>query len=214
MKGKPHNKGFAPSAKLSWDIDDYLPSMAALNRAGHTAADVRKEYSRLRGIAMKRLQRIGKSEFSDSKTYQYNIKGFPVLKEIRDKDVAAALADVARFVNAKTGSLTGLRVQQEKTLASLAEHGYTGINKGNIREFGEFMEAHRAEMQNNLLDSKRVYEVYMFGKTHEIKTDVLMANFHEWYKYSQILDTIDVNFTDTTDSARMLDEFEEAISKM
>lgn len=108
-------------------------------------AAMRKEYSRLRSIARKRLERLGKSEFAETAEYQLNKSHYPKLEKIQSSyELANRLTDLQKFLAAKGSTVTGQKRIQKAKLETLHEHGYTFVNKGNIREFGEFMQFMRS----------------------------------------------------------------------
>lgn len=123
------------------DPEDYNPII--LSR--WPESDLRMEYSRLRKTALSRLNRIEKSgEFpSESKMmidrFEDIIKMPP--SKIKGTDLPSALADLARTLNARTSTLTGLRHKRASTLEGLKESGIKGINKGNYMAFTQFMKA-------------------------------------------------------------------------
>lgn len=120
-----------------------MPSPQQLSKMG-TAA-MRKEYSRLRSIARKRLERLGASEFRETAAYQLNVHHYPTLKNIANTgELADRLSDLKRFLAAEGSSVTGQKRIQQKRIEGLHRHGFDFVNKGNLREFGEFMEMLRA----------------------------------------------------------------------
>ena len=75
--------------------------------------EMRKEYTRLRDIAQKRIKRLSKDPISStSDIYKEFAGGFPTIKAMRGdrKALEQALADVARFVRAKGSTVGGARV--------------------------------------------------------------------------------------------------------
>lgn len=109
--------------------------------------ELRAEYTRLRDIAQKRLSRLGQSEFSSLATYQNNKDKFPKLSEIKtDAELRIRLQEVARFVSAKTSTISGIRAERKAQLKSLAENGYDWVNESNFEQFynwvGEYIAKH------------------------------------------------------------------------
>ena len=64
-------------------------------------SDLRKEYTRLRDIAVKRLKRMGQDqELRQSQEYKYYSKRMPKLRDLVDRiEIEDCLADLAIFVN-------------------------------------------------------------------------------------------------------------------
>lgn len=105
---------------------------------------IRSEYRRLRDISQKRLKRLGEAE-PGSYAYKHNKGKFPASRGTSTAEMRKLLPDLAKFIAAKTGSVSGIRAHEKAVLATLHQHGYTGVNKTNLRAFGEFMEAWRAK---------------------------------------------------------------------
>lgn len=75
-------------------------------------SQMRKEYTRLRDIAQKRLKRLSQDPISGtSDVYKEFSGGFPTIKAMRGdrKALEQALADVARFVRSKGSTVGGAR---------------------------------------------------------------------------------------------------------
>lgn len=80
-------------------------------------SQMRKEYTRLRDIAQKRIKRLSKDPVSGtSDVYKEFAGGFPTLKAMRGdrKALEQALADVARFVRSKGSTVGGARAEFEQ----------------------------------------------------------------------------------------------------
>lgn len=94
-------------------------------------SQMRKEYTRLRDIAQKRLKRLSQDPISGtSDVYKEFAGGFPTIKSMRGdrKALEQALADVARFVRSKESTVGGAR---ESFKAKL---GVGGIDADDVPE--------------------------------------------------------------------------------
>lgn len=91
---------------------------------------MRSEYTRMRDVAQKRIKRLGKSEFRESKAYQSHKEGFRKLKDIDPRDFPKAFAELAKFVKAKGSTVTGQRQIKEKTIKTWQDQGLN-LNKKN-----------------------------------------------------------------------------------
>ena len=94
-------------------------------------ATMKSEYTRMRDVAQKRIQRL-KKEFSETVGAKRTTKivndkgelmreysGFPRLRDIKPKDFAKAFSELAKFIKAKGSTVTGQREIQEKTTKRL-----------------------------------------------------------------------------------------------
>lgn len=104
-----------------------------------TDENIKSEYTRLRKIAVDRLREISKSELGRaSKTWYYNQNRFKPSSELRPYERKVLLAEVAKMMQAKTGTLAGIRRYRNKAIKTLHEHGYEFVNEENFLDVGEF----------------------------------------------------------------------------
>lgn len=166
-------------------------SMEALRNADvWTPQAIRKEYSRLRTIANKRLEAIGRSEFVNTETYRRNIGQYKPLKELRANEVKYLLFDVSKMLSAETGSLTGLRKQRTRALATLRERGYEFVTKANFIEFGEFMEEWRARKDLHIIGSPTAADLFGAFKEKNLSPDEVKEDFEYWIKHRKELEQL------------------------
>ena len=135
-KGQPFSVYTEPSFQFWFDEKYYTvqgaETMARLGTKDDLAT-MRAEYTRMRDVAQKRIKRLGK-DFPESKAYSQHKEGFPKLRNMDPRDFAKAFSDLAKFVRAKTSTVTGQRVAQDKTIATLnkaigADEGEEGLAK-------------------------------------------------------------------------------------
>ena len=194
-----------------YDPEVYIPSAV---RYGYlTIQEARAEYSRLRSAAVKRLQRLSRTEGRLYSAYRmYGKEGFaPLPKDATPAEVGRALADVYHFLEMKTSSIGSIRASQRNAIKTLNERGYGFINKGNIREFGEFMEAARQQKvaSNNRGGSPVIVELYETVRRLQIPPEQVQRRFALWLskrKELEAMPTPKPGEKNTTDSiqARIL----------
>lgn len=129
-----------PSKPIKYNLgdpEDYNP--ITLSRLPES--ELRAEYTRLRRTARDRLRRIEKSsDFGDSPIVTNNRAWLDVEpSKIPAADLPSALSNVESLLEAKTGSLSGLRRQRALTIESLKASGVRGITTKNFSEFTQFM---------------------------------------------------------------------------
>ena len=161
---------------LAWDYDVYYPYR--LEQMDESA--LRKEYTRLRKIANKRLARLQASKYKDSELAKEYAGGFEILANVAD--LPRELTVLARFVASERSSITGLQRIEKQSISTLHKHGYTFVNAKNLGQFGAFMEEMRqaglsklyssefiatwwsekgASMRDNVSKLKREFEEYV-----------------------------------------------------
>lgn len=144
-------------AKLKGSVEDYqIRELRKWNEK-----ELRKEYSRLRAIAQKRIQRLGESKYSTSQAYLQNVGKYPKLRDIQStQELLYAVRDVARFISAKRGSVQGQRAIELQTLTALRTHGYKFVSEENYMDFGEFWGYVRDNNLDKLYDSSQVVDLW------------------------------------------------------
>lgn len=146
-----------------------------------TPKAIREEYSRLRSIARKRLERLERLE-PDSYAYRHNVGVYKPLKELTQTEVIKLLPELAQFIAAKTGTVTGIRAARLKAIEKLQEHGYEQINESNYKTFASWMEKWRSEKLTHSIGSIEVVEAFEFTVLHDIRNDDIDKDFQAYLK--------------------------------
>lgn len=170
----------------------YIP--AAIRYGYLDIREARAEYSRLRSVAVKRLERLSRTEGARYSAFQmYGKEGFaPLPKNATPTEVGRALADVHHFLELKTSSISQIRESQRQALRTLQERGYSFVNKSNIREFGEFMEVARQAkvVSSNRGGSPIIVELYENVKRLQLPPEEVERNFTAWLNKRAELEAI------------------------
>lgn len=173
----PFVGGARPKAELTFDRQFYTPIGAKELKA----EDLRKEYSRLRSIADKRIKRMGKSEWNDSQIYLENREGFKTLKDIKtDAELRHEFSNLARFVTSERGTVSGQNKIRKETVKTLKDRGYDFVTVKNFRDFAEFMEYARTSNLGKLYDSDKVAEVYETEEKKGTDPEELRKAYDKW----------------------------------
>ena len=146
-----------------------------------TPKAIREEYSRLRSIARKRLERLARLE-PDSYAYRHNVGVYKPLKELTQTEVTKLLPELAQFIAAKTGTVKGIREARLKAIEKLQEHGYEQINESNYKTFAAWMEKWRSEKLTHSIGSIEVVEAFEFTVLHDIRNDDIDKDFQAYLK--------------------------------
>lgn len=204
-----------------YDTEVYIP--AAIRYGYITLPEARAEYSRLRSAAVKRLRRLSGTEGERYSAFRmYGKEGFPSLpKNASASEVGRALADVYHFLEMKTSSIGSIRAAQRNAIKTLNERGYDFINKGNIHEFGEFMEAARQQkvVSNNRGGSPTIVELYENVKRLQMPPEKVQLRFAYWLSKRKELETIpapkpgEKNTTDSVQARLLIRDIREKGSK-
>lgn len=145
----------------------------------------RKEYSDIRSLLNKRLER------AKSAGYLENFGYFPKLKDIPNRQALAMQLSQARaFYENPLSTSAGRRAREESTIEQLHERGFEGINRKNFRQFKTFMnkmkERYTIDTPNGrkaLYDSDKAVEAFEEISerfTSKTNTSSMMRYFNEW----------------------------------
>ncbi|MBQ0167460.1 MAG: hypothetical protein KBT02_10185 [Treponema sp.] len=148
---------------------------------------IRKEYSRLRKIANKRVEALGRSEFRTSETYRRNVGKYKPLAELTLGETRALLYDASRMISASTGGVRGLRKQRAEAINTLQSHGYDFINRTNYQAFGQFMEEWRSNADLRGFGSTEAVALFNAAAAKKIPPDQLKEDFIYWLENEEQL---------------------------
>lgn len=139
----------APSFQLGFS-NEYrysIPALESISRRANKSdwREIKEEYTRMRDVAQKRLKRLMKSEFSDSKAVKLHPDMFPRLRDLDPRDLPKAFNDLYRFVRASTSTVYGQRQAKEKTIEKFNNAGFEAegfdLREGeNFKQFISVME--------------------------------------------------------------------------
>lgn len=162
--------------KFTFPISAYHPQAL---QEGYSEKELRREYSRLRSVARKRLERFEGSEFEDSNVYRYNKGKYVPLSQVSNKgELVHLLSDVARFLTAEAGSVSGQRVIRNKAIATWNDKGYDWINKSNYAAFARFLEFAREFVGQPYME--KAAELFRQADDQGVPVEQIKSNF-EWY---------------------------------
>ena len=118
---------------------------------------MRREYTRMRDIAQKRVARLqkmypdsvgakhwydtGKKDKEGNPIYK---SGFATLRLLDPRDFAKAFSELSKFVNAKGSTVTGQREIKEKTIRTWQEQGLS-LNQSNYGRVIKILEEMRKQ---------------------------------------------------------------------
>ena len=121
-------------------------------------AQARKEYSRLRSIANKRIQRLWESGYGDSPAL------FPTIQEVQTgfSNIAAALADVSSYIRNKRNTVKGARQWHKHMMEKFEAAGYGSLidTIDDFKQFTDYMDYLREEYSDKVFDSGDARDVY------------------------------------------------------
>lgn len=148
--------------------------------------EVRREYTRLRDIAQKRLKRIeseskkGDTDWTRTETYKTYRKGVPKLSNISKEHLPYELSKLARWVESDYSRIGYLKKRKKSSIKKLHERGYKFINERNFLDFTAFMEEYRRQKLDYVYGSTDAVELYEALQKRCISSDEIYDQFNEW----------------------------------
>ena len=107
----------------------------------YTTKQLRAEYTRMRDIAQKRIQRLGRLE-PNSEAFKQHKEGFPKLKDIADRhELVYQLSELANFLTSARSSVSGIRKASKETRKAIKEKTGVALPHESLGQFGPFINA-------------------------------------------------------------------------
>lgn len=150
-----------------------------------TDAELAKEYSRVRREAQERLRSFQRSSDPELRAAAVVAEKAGVyLNRAQIKEAGGGrammedlLIDAFKFVSAKTSSVSGYRAVQDKQINALHAAGYTFVDRGNLKQFGEFMDYFRDRKDRRAYGSGTVADTFNQAMKQGISPDQLEKHF-------------------------------------
>ena len=149
-----------------------------------TDTAIRREYSRLRGIANKRLDRLAKAGLNQTALSGYKYPTIAEIEESSRSTIASELADVSKWLRQDTSTVKGEREHVKNFQNYLAGMGAGDIvdTPGKLYEFFDFLDDVRERYRDVsqkpsdplLLD---VADILTEGERLNIPREMLIDNF-------------------------------------
>lgn len=172
--------------KFNLPVDQYTPYalLVKLGREEITEKDLRKEYTRLRNIAQKRVARLKADPLLK---HLENVKdaistGFPTLKEIGKSSTALAgnLAGVRAFLGKEESTVYGARRKFERNVQKAREVVGDFVNEGNYPDFDRFMRYARETTRGFRIGSPEIEDFFDRNAGKYNTQDDLENAFYLW----------------------------------
>lgn len=148
---------------------------------------IKKEYTRLRAIAQKRLKRMeqaskkkcAKTDWTKTEAYKAYDGTVPKLRGMSEAHLPYELAKLSRWVGSETSSIKKMKERQTKTLQTLRKHGYN-IAEEDFLDFTDYMEEWRERHLDEIYDSEQAAEVYWRSAKKNRDPKKVLDDFYEW----------------------------------
>lgn len=150
------------------------------NVEGFSTKEKRAAFSKLRAIANKRLEKMERYGYKQNQYYKdltniFKSSRVPKLDAINDRQLDKALSEVSYFLRGLS-TIQKIHAYENKQIAALRAHGIKGVNRKNLKKFGDFMEALRQRYGSRMIDSDRAVRVFEATERLHINPMVLYEN--------------------------------------
>lgn len=154
------------------------------NVSSFSEKEKRAAYGKLRAIANKRLEKLERYGYQDNESYKtitgmFKSSRVPKLKDLGRRDLDQALTEVSYFLRGLS-NIQKIHAYENKQIATLRAHGITGVNRSNLKKFGEFMEAVRQRSTARSRDSMRAVAIFEAAERLHMNPNVLLRNMEDY----------------------------------
>lgn len=146
-----------PKSPLRYSLSTYTPANIS---SILTDKEARKEYQRLRSLAIKRYKRLQQKGREESSSLYGRIENYIPSSLLDERDLSYLLADLANTLLSAQSSLAGVTSIQQKAIGTFHRHGYNFINESNIEDFGKYMKRMRSISIGKYFDSIRAADLF------------------------------------------------------
>ena len=148
-----------------------------------TKKELEKMYREERKEAKARIKTLKDSEFSDSKI----LKNKEYLKEdprkMTKQELAKNLSYTDSFNKSKLSTIQGQEEQKQNFIETMQTLGHK-INNDNYKNFVRYIQDSKAHIENQILSSTDMVEMYDFAQENNISPANVRKNF-AWYMKNQ-----------------------------
>ena len=101
---------------------------------------IRKEYTRLKSIANKRIARLEKAGYAETDMVREYKGFFTSARGMSTDDIADIMPELSYFLESSLSTVKGMREYTRKQVQTLNDSGYDFVNEGNFQQWASFMD--------------------------------------------------------------------------
>ena len=172
--------------KFNLPVDQYTPYalLVKLGKEEISEKDLRREYTRLRNIAQKRVTRLTADPLlKHLESVKETIStGFPTLKEIGKSSTALVghLAEARAFLTTAESTVYGARRKFERNVKKAREVVGDFVNEGNYPDFDRFMRYARETTRGFRIGSPEIVDFFDENASKYNTQEDLEDAFYLW----------------------------------
>lgn len=142
--------------------------------------------------ANERLEKLKEEGFTQSQFYQEHRKGFKMPKQdMTRQELSKKIAEVNRFLNAQSSTVTGIRRARKEELEKLKESKVAGlVDEGNLDKFNKFMQYYRerANKQTKAPSDFVATNLFDLSERLKIRPQDIINNMDEVMSFYHVLE--------------------------
>lgn len=143
-----------------------------------TVDQMRKEYTRIRKEAKRRLSVLERNKMID---YIDNVPEITQARGQSDLNVYLELRELTQFLKNPFSKISYTRKFERDMIETMHDQGYYNINSSNIREFNNYMKEYKGATESFLYDSDAAVEV--FDEAKRLKVNYTPEEIIKNYDY-------------------------------
>lgn len=165
---------------------------STLKESGRSMQSMAGEYSHLRKVAIRRMERLRRNQMTgySTKLDAFMSQGFPRIRQIKGAEkMTQALAAVSQFLADPLSLTRGIKAKIARDIDIFGDYfeDPSVLNAGNLREFYDFLEEFRAATKGQMYSSEFVFSVWEAGEKTGISKKSLIADIEYWSEHKSDL---------------------------
>ena len=156
----------------------------SLMRETKTKKELLDEYRKIQAEANRRLKQLSKYKWTKaSAAYQYNEGRYSKSPTKMNKtQIAQLMREGSRFLAAQSSTVAGQRESRNRLLYTMKEQwGLDFVNKANIGDFTEFLEAARKNLGAGHYNMTEVEAMFRVARSEKLDTEEIKKDFRAFY---------------------------------
>ena len=220
LKLRKHKRGRQSSFQFAHDPKTYYTQN--LTKGSLSDTELRKEYSRARSAANKRIKRLKQTEFGNMSDAVVNHpEGFRPIKDLTDRrELIREMSDVHRFLTSDYSTVYGQETLMLTNIGTMWWHGYPEelINPKTYKSVMDFLEDARSRVTASGYGSEFILELYEAHERLRLTSASLLKDMDYWAEHLNQLQSLtkedlDAKLNRTGNARRSADNIKRLIEK-
>lgn len=187
---------------LKYDAAIYTPrNLRTMFNTKAEQKELRAEYKRLQKVAQGRLERLAKSEFSETEAYLQNKNAFPKISKVSAEDLPERLTKLADFIEAQTSTVTGQKKKRAAYIKTINDKLKSEVvTKENYLDFVNFFDDLAAINKGVRYSSEQIVDAIAIINDKGIDFRTIKKDFNWWIEHQREVRKLDTSGLETVDA--------------